>query len=580
MEWDQHFFKNILDWYHRLGGPAEPPEVTNRRAHLKDEKMRLSILAKCLTGSPVEIYPGEQEGGLAGDIFFLPPTFSEGPTIEANRSFYFFRTAYMSVQRQLGHGWKANQNVQVDLSRKKSSDMSPLVLNKLFSELPGLEGVLQSIKQWMPEESPFLWGKWLPLEMKEGSKETESNKERKPVESEDDEHTEMEGPARELVEVVEVDQQAIEDYTLMHSFEKVETIEDFNGNWRTLDGSDDLLDHANAIEEADLRHTVRVDEPTHSTMRSEYLRDAYIPLSKEHTRPGHFLSYDEWDVKKQAYRPKYCKVYPSRHSDEDPIYAVEAMKKQAIVMRQLKKKVARFFNGWELVKHQISGSELDLDLVVDLIAEERAGKTPTEKIYLTKQRRKKDFSLLILMDLSLSTDSYVENRRVLDVEKQSVLAFCEVLDSYNCTFRIDGFSSQTRNNCDYLTVKDFKDPWNQAKSRIGGLKPGGYTRIGPALRHATHLLKKEHSRNRWILLLSDGKPNDFDRYEGRYGIEDVRQAIREASLAGVHAHALAIERDARFYLPRMFGHSAFQILNHPGQLVEALSEFFFKLYRS
>jgi nitric oxide reductase NorD protein len=160
-----------------------------------------------------------------------------------------------------------------------------------------------------------------------------------------------------------------------------------------------------------------------------------------------------------------------------------------------------------------------------------------------------------------------------------VVIFGELMHGFHCRFRIDGFSSQTRNNCDFLTVKTFDDTWNASKDRLGALKSAGYTRIGPALRHATHELKQEDSRNRWILLLSDGKPNDFDRYEGRYGIEDVREAIREAQHFGIHHYALAVDRGARFYLPRMFGHQQFQIMNHPHQLVEALSDFFIKVYR-
>ncbi|MDP2270428.1 MAG: hypothetical protein Q8K32_06810 [Archangium sp.] len=49
----------------------------------------------------------------------------------------------------------------------------------------------------------------------------------------------------------------------------------------------------------------------------------------------------------------------------------------------------------------------------------------------------------------------------------------------------------------------------------------GFTRIGPALRHATRLLLECGARKRLLLLVSDGKPSDLDRYERRYGVADV-----------------------------------------------------------
>lgn len=99
-------------------------------------------------------------------------------------------------------------------------------------------------------------------------------------------------------------------------------------------------------------------------------------------------------------------------------------------------------------------------------------------------------------------------------------------------------------------LKDFDESWQSGKFKIGAAEPSGYTRIGGALRHATHLLKSRHTTNKWVILLSDGKPNDYDKYEGRYGIQDVRQALREALEYGINFYALAIEAQARYYLLR------------------------------
>jgi nitric oxide reductase NorD protein len=114
---------------------------------------------------------------------------------------------------------------------------------------------------------------------------------------------------------------------------------------------------------------------------------------------------------------------------------------------------------------------------------------------------------------------------------------------------------------------------------VGAIESGGYTRIGPAIRHATHILENVRSETKWLMLLTDGKPNDYDRYEGVYGIQDTRKAIREASRSNIHVTALAVDAEARYYLPQMFGNGGFEILRHPQQLPLALLNFYLKILK-
>jgi nitric oxide reductase NorD protein len=162
----------------------------------------------------------------------------------------------------------------------------------------------------------------------------------------------------------------------------------------------------------------------------------------------------------------------------------------------------------------------------------------------------------------------------MDVEKQMVILFGEVLNEHFVDFQIDGFYSKTRNNTTYITLKSFDESWQKSKMRIGAIQPSGYTRIGPALRHATALLNKRAKRKKWIILLSDGKPNDYDRYEGKYGIEDVKQALREMGADGINNFALAIEEHAKYYLPQMFGKNHYNILSSPMEMVNSLAKLY------
>ena len=121
------------------------------------------------------------------------------------------------------------------------------------------------------------------------------------------------------------------------------------------------------------------------------------------------------------------------------------------------------------------------------------------------------------------------------------------------------------------------EDWNKAKYKIGAIEPQGYTRIGAALRHSGAMLDKRSTKNKWVILISDGKPNDFDKYEGKYGINDVRQALRELHERQIKSYALAIEKEAKYYLPQMFGQGNHQILTTPRELLQSMVKLYEKI---
>jgi nitric oxide reductase NorD protein len=211
---------------------------------------------------------------------------------------------------------------------------------------------------------------------------------------------------------------------------------------------------------------------------------------------------------------------------------------------------------------------------VDRYATLKSGYSPNKFLYLSQKPKERDFATLVLLDSSLSTDSWLQNRRVLDVLKESVLVLGEVVEEFQDRMAIGAFYSNTRTDCRYIEVKKFDESWKRCQTKLVGLQPTGYTRIGPALRHGTHLLSQVQARKKLLLLISDGKPTDYDRYEGRYGIEDIRQSIRDAAKEHIAIRALAIEAQAKFYLPQMFGNGNFQILPNPILLARSLAEIY------
>jgi nitric oxide reductase NorD protein len=120
----------------------------------------------------------------------------------------------------------------------------------------------------------------------------------------------------------------------------------------------------------------------------------------------------------------------------------------------------------------------------------------------------------MLLDLSDSTDAWVQDARVLDSMVEAVYCVSEVIEDYIESIAVAGFSSNTRRSCRFEMLKDFHEPWGKAKQHFGALQPEGYTRIGPALRHAQELMINEKASRKIIILVTDGRPCDYDRCEG------------------------------------------------------------------
>ena len=114
--------------------------------------------------------------------------------------------------------------------------------------------------------------------------------------------------------------------------------------------------------------------------------------------------------------------------------------------------------------------------------------------------------------------------------------------------------------------------WRIQSARRGRLdhRQRLFRRLGAAVRHATRQLARQSAGHRLLLILSDGRPNDVDRYQGPYGVEDSRQAIFEARASGVYPFCITVDHQASEYLPRIFGAAGHTIVQRPEQLPTAL----------
>ena len=307
--------------------------------------------------------------------------------------------------------------------------------------------------------------------------------------------------------------------------------------------------------------------------------DLDLPSAAEDDTPiGDGLPLPEWDYRTNTLQPDHCRLQPMIARDAAAAELPESLRRTANRLRQ---QFAALAPARRWLKAQQDGPELDLDNCVRNIADRACGQTPDQGAYLAQARCERDLACLLLADLSLSTDNWVsDSHRIIDVIRDSLLLFAEAMSATGDRFGLYGFSSIKRSNIRFHLIKDFSKRYDaHARGRILALKPGYYTRMGAAIRQASRILIEQPASRRLLLLISDGKPNDLDHYDSRYGIEDTRMAIHEARRMGLQPFCVTIDREGGEYLPYLFGPAGFTVIRKPEDLPARLPLLYAQLTR-
>lgn len=323
----------------------------------------------------------------------------------------------------------------------------------------------------------------------------------------------------------------------------------------------------NAANDLDVLSMARDNKSTAARLRFDL---DLPPPESDDTPIGAGISLPEWDWRKQRYRPDYCRIQPMIAEDAPSAELPEYLRKPARRVRaqfEHLKPTRIWRNG------QPEGSEIDLGACLDHAADRLRGHLDAERgLYRDMRNDERDMACLLLADLSLSTDAWVNNdARVIDVIRDSLYLFSEALSAIGDQFGIYGFSSRRRDYVRFHILKDFSERYcAQVRGRIEALRPGYYTRMGAAVRQAIKVLEGQRTAQRLLLILTDGKPNDLDQYEGRYGIEDTRVAIHEARQAGLQPFCVTIDEQAGDYLPHLFGTGGYVMIRRASDLPKEL----------
>ena len=334
---------------------------------------------------------------------------------------------------------------------------------------------------------------------------------------------------------------------------------------------DDMDDNGAAAEDM---NTLTVSRD--SRRRASRLKfDLDLPAAAYDDIPlGSGILLPEWDYKRQRLVADHARIQPMLPRDAAPAALPERLLPMA---KRLRRQFQALSPERTRKSGETSGPDIDLDRLIRFLAERRSGVAVAEPaLYQAWPPGGRSMACLLLADVSLSTESWLgEAGPVIGVIRDSLLLFAEALAACGDAFGLYGFSSIRRDEVRFLLLKDFAERYDDAsRGRILALRPGYYTRMGAAIRQSTRILLEQAAQRRLLLIVSDGKPNDLDHYEGRYGVEDTRQAVPEARRAGLIPFCVTVDREAGEYLPHLFGRRGYSVVHDARRLPQVLTRLY------
>jgi len=565
------YFEDIskpLHVFHRLmgGEKAKELQITDKRYVETSRTLleKVSFLGK-------EFFLTWQDE----ESVYLPASFAYFETKQENELLYYWLVALAAQIDDITHTnlIEKNQKAMYYLTKrysgfdtfyKKSSDY---LMNK-YAQLSFLKSLEEQSNKDLIDDYPNPLWIYPPAITLRYANNLDAEEEENPTREEHSDKSEelhMKKQTEQIDDKHETDGfLAFLPESLMSIFEQVnvDRCEDDSFDEDALYHAEDLDEITIGQKQANLSARIKMD--------LELLPDNTVvyPLGK-----GHFV--DEWDYKKNDYLLKYAHILPQITMNVLPIELPQRLKKTV-------KKIQGELDMLQLDRIKNDrlpyGDELNMDSWIEYLSHQNRS-MHHQNFYTTYEKKTRDMATLLLADISLSTEGGITQEiRIIDVIKDSLMVFSEALQKLEDTFAIYTFSSLQNKKVYFNIIKNFKDNYNALiRGRIESIKPQYYTRMGAAIREATKILEKQQSANKLLLIISDGKPNDEDRYDGRYGIEDTKKALEEVKKKGITPFCITIDLDAKEYLSYLFGRNGYAIVRDGQKLPKVLTEVYINL---
>jgi nitric oxide reductase NorD protein len=374
---------------------------------------------------------------------------------------------------------------------------------------------------------------------------------------------------RKLGERQDRDEANRKDSFILHRFESILSwVESMNLN-RSID-DDDKENAQKAADDQDKITLSKVDKRAATRLR---LHLDLSPADADHEKLAGKFTYPEWNHRSRSYMADHCRVLDAP-AVPDP---ATTFTPNAARIREVRRQFETLRPRRVLRPRQIDGGELDLDALITAQADLRATGQGSDRIWQASRQVERDLVVAFLIDTSRSTEAAVGDTSVIDVAREALAALATGIDAAGDQLGIWGFSSLRRDRVFLTRCKGFDTPMSpQITANICALRPGHYTRLGAAIRHTSAMLAEQSAMRKLLIVLTDGKPNDLDHYEGQHGIEDSRMAVREARRSGQSLHGVIIDEDGQDWFARIFGRGGFSLMANPARLTRALPD----IYRS
>jgi len=340
--------------------------------------------------------------------------------------------------------------------------------------------------------------------------------------------------------------------------------------------------------------------------------DLVYPPSDD-DRDARIYFYDEWDHVTGRALPAWCRVVERRLEGDDRAFIGDVRRRHGVLISRLRRQLAFMRpEGWLRVHHADEGDELDLDAVIEAVVDRRTGHSVDDRLHIRRDRAVRDVATAFLVDLSASTSSPIPDeeavaataaaaaaeeemiqyrggwidpyempppdigRRVLDVAKDAVAVMCDALELLGDRHAVYGFSGETRHHVDVHVAKEFDDRTTPATwGALAAMRSLKYTRMGPAVRHATAKLAAQPARTKLLMVISDGYPQDVDygpiRGDREHGLQDTARALRDAVDAGVTPYLVTIDPAGHDYLRRMLPDGSYVVIDDVDALPRELA---------
>jgi len=269
------------------------------------------------------------------------------------------------------------------------------------------------------------------------------------------------------------------------------------------------------------------------------------------------MHHPEWDYRLKRERKDWTTIvdFPARLGSSDSITLI--LQRHAETVNRIRALVrsAQISRPTRL-RRQPEGDRIDLDACITAAIAMRCHDTPDTQIYMNSIRRHRDLSVLVLLDVSQSTNDIVigSGNSIIALEREATALLAEAMNDLGDSFAIRAFCSNTRDEVRYIRIKDFHAKYDRlAQARLAGLTGKLSTRMGAALRHAGMELETCRSHRRLLLVITDGEPSDVDVPNRHYLVEDARKSVQQLNSHGFDVFCIGLDAGGDHYLTRIFG---------------------------